>query len=99
LTKQSFVKDQKGILLAGAIAITFIILSSIVWLCGALIINKTFDAFMPWLTVADPRALVLSQNALNAYGVSIVITDIAFLVWWGLSASKRESQESPMMPY
>jgi hypothetical protein len=96
---RNFKKDNKGILLVGAIAITFIFLSSIVWLAGAIVVNRTFDAFQPWFAISDPRALVLAQNAVNAYGVSIVITDVCFLIWWGLSAQKKESQESPMMPY
>jgi hypothetical protein len=96
---QKFTKEKNGILLAGAIAITFIFLSSLIWLIGAVIVNKTFDAFQPWFAQADPRALVLSQNAVNAYGIAIIPVDILLLVWWGLSAQKKDSQDSPMTPY
>lgn len=92
-------KDNRGILLAGAIAISFIIMSSIIWLAGALIVNRTFDAFQPWFAISDPRALITAQNAVNAYGVSIIIVDLLFLLWWGLSAQKKESVESSAMPY
>jgi hypothetical protein len=99
MTKRSFVKDNSGILLQGAVAITFIILSSIIWLAGALIVGRTFDAFQPWFAISDPRSLILAQNAVNAYGVSIIITDVCFLIWWGLSAQKKESVESSYVPY
>ena len=63
---------------------------------GALIVNRTFDALAPYFAVGDPRALIAAQNAVNAYGVSIVVIDILFLVWWGISAQRVESEESPM---
>lgn len=94
-----FMKDTQGILLAGAIAITFIFLSSLIWILGALIVNKTFDAFQPWFAISDPRALVVAQNAITAYGVSIIPVDGALMLWWFLSAQKKESQESPSYPY
>jgi len=86
-------RSKRGIVLAGVVAITFIFLSSIIWLVGALIVNRTFDALVPYMD-EDPRVLILNQNAVNAYGVSIVIVDVLLLVWWGLSAQKVESQES-----
>lgn len=96
---RNFRQNQEGIILPLAIAISFIIMSSIIWLVGALIVGKTFDAFAPWFAISDPRALIVAQNAVNAYGVSIIVVDILFLVWAGLSAQKRESQESSAMPY
>lgn len=93
---KNFVKNTKGIILPGVIAISFLFMSSIIWLCGALIVNRVFDAFQPWYAVSDPRALAVSQTALNAYAVSIVVVDVLLLVWWGLSAFKTESQESPV---
>ncbi|MFA5365678.1 MAG: hypothetical protein WC325_10910 [Candidatus Bathyarchaeia archaeon] len=93
MSKKSLLKDDSGIIFEGVIAITFIILSSIVWLCCALFVNRVFDAFIPTLLTCDPRALATSQTAVNAFGVSIVIVDVMFLVWWGLSAQKVESQE------
>lgn len=94
--KQSFLRDDSGIIFVGVVAITFIILSSIVWLACALFVNRTFDALLPILLTCDPRALATSQTAVNAFGVSIVVTDVLFLVWWGLSAQKVESQEMPL---
>jgi hypothetical protein len=89
-----FHRDRSGIVYQGVIAVSFIFLSSIIWLVGALIVNKTFDAFIPWFAISDPRALIVGQTAVNAYGVSIVVTDVCFLVWWFLSAQKVESVES-----
>ena len=97
--KRNFVENQQGILLPLAIAISFTIMSSIVWLAGALIVNRTFDAFQPWFAISDPRALILAQTCLNAYSVSILITDGCLIAWWYLSAFKIESQESAAMPY
>jgi hypothetical protein len=94
-----FRKNREGIILAGVIAISFIFFSSIVWLVGALVVNRTVDAFLPMLNQCDPRALAVSQNWVNAYGVSIVIIDVLFLVWWGLSSSKKESQEQSDIPF
>lgn len=92
---RNFIKDTKGIILPGIIAISFIIMSSIIWLCGALIVNRVFDAFQPWYAISDPRALTVSQSALQAYSISIIVVDCLLLLWWGLSAFKTESQESP----
>jgi hypothetical protein len=94
-----FRNNRNGIILVGVVAICFIVLSSIVWLAGLLIVNKTFDAFGPWFAVSDPRALVVANQALTAYSVSIVVTDVMFLIWWGLASQKRESEESPGMTY
>lgn len=88
-------RDESGIIFEGVIAIGFIVLSSITWLVCAMVVNRVFDAFLPifMLPEMDPRALAVSQTALNAFAVSIVIVDILLLVWWGLSAQKVESQE------
>jgi succinate dehydrogenase/fumarate reductase cytochrome b subunit len=91
--KNRLLHDDSGIIFVGVVAITFIVLSSITWLACALVVNRVFDGFLPILLTCDPRALATSQSALNAFGVSIVITDVMFLVWWGLSAQKVESQE------
>jgi len=96
---QNFIKNKDGIILQGAIAISFIIMSSLIWLCGELIVNRVFDAFQPWFAISDPRALILAQNCLNAYAVSIIVTDGCFLFWWFLAASKNESVESSAIPY
>jgi hypothetical protein len=95
---RSFRNDKRAIILPAVIAITFIILSSIIWLAGALIVNRTFDQLQGIIAECDPRVLSISQNALNAYAVSIVVVDGLLLVWWGLSSQKVESQESPA-PY
>jgi cellulose biosynthesis protein BcsQ len=87
--------DNSGIIFAGVVAVTFIFLSSLIWLACALIVNRVFDGFYPILLDCDPRALATSQSALNAFGVSIVVVDVMFLVWWGLSSQRIESQESP----
>lgn len=88
-------KDESGIIREGIIAITFIMLSSMIWLICALILNRTFDALLPILSApeTDPRALPVSQQAVNAFGVSIIIIDALLLIWWGLSAQKTETQE------
>jgi hypothetical protein len=90
---QNFLSDRRGIVTAGIVAICFIFLSSILWLVGALIVNRTFDAFLPLFNDSDPRALLTGQHAVNAFGVSIVVIDVLLLVWWGLNAQRVESQE------
>ncbi len=92
---RSIIDDEHGILMVGILAVTFIISSSIIWLVGALIVNSTFDALVPYFPVSDPRALATAQNAVAAYGVVIVVVDVLLLVWWGVSAQRVESQESP----
>ena len=92
---REFRNDESGIVLVGVIAIIFIMCSSIIWLIGALIVNRTFDALAPYFAVGDPRALITAQNAVNTYGVVIVFVDILLLVWWGISAQRVESEESP----
>jgi hypothetical protein len=93
-----FFRNQQGIIIQGVIAVSFIIMSSIVWLCGLLITNRVFDALAPWFAISDPRALILAQTCLNAYAVSILITDGCLIVWWYLSAFKVESIESSSIP-
>ena len=91
-----FINDTSGIIFEGVIAVSFIIMSSMVWLCGEVIVSRVFDGFLPILNLCDPRGLAMVQMYLNAYGVSIVIVDVLFIVWWGLAAGKSESQESPL---
>lgn len=90
-----FIMDESGILLEGIIAIVFIVCSSLIWLVGALIVNQTFDALLPYFLVGDPRALVTAQSAVTNYGIVIVVVDALLLVWWGISAQRVESEESP----
>jgi hypothetical protein len=91
-----FVGDRRGIVAVGVLAIVFIISSSLVWLVGALIVNRTFDALTPYFSGADPRGLLAASNAVNVYGVVIVVVDVLLLVWWGISAQRVESEESPV---
>jgi hypothetical protein len=96
---RSFRNDKRGIIIAGIIAITFIILSSIVWLVGALIVNRFFDALLPTMLLCDPQVLIVNQNAVNAYGISIIPVDVCFLIWWAVSAQKKEVVEEDVSPY
>ena len=91
---RDFRNNTQGIVLVGVIAIVFIISSSLIWLVGALIVNRTFDALAPYFAVGDPRALVTAQSAVNTYGVVIVVVDVLLLVWWGISAQRVESEET-----
>lgn len=90
-----FRNDESGIIMEGIIAIVFIVFSSLIWLVGALVVNQTFDALTPFFALGDPRAFVTAQNAVNIYGVVIVVVDSLLLVWWGISAQRVESEESP----
>ena len=92
---RSFRNNQRGIVHAGIIAIVFIVLSSIIWIIGALIVNKTFDQLQGIIATCDPQVASISQNAVNGFGVMIVIIDVGLVIWWGLSAQRVESQESP----
>lgn len=98
-TFKKFMQNRKGIVFEGIIAISFIFFSSIIWLIGALVVNQVFDALMPWFDICDPRALAAAQTNLTAYGVSVVIVDALFIVWWGLSVFKSGSRESPAGEY
>lgn len=89
-------KENSGIVAVGMLAIAFIISSSLIWLVGALIVNQTFDALTPYFPLGDPRGLLAAQNAVNVYGVVIVVVDVLLLVWWGISAQRVESEESPL---
>jgi hypothetical protein len=93
---QNWKTNKEGIVKEGIIAISFIVMSSIIWLVGQLIVSKTFDAFMPWFAITDPRVLITANAAMTGYSISIIIVDILFLVWWGLSTQKHESFEEPM---
>lgn len=92
---RKFRDDKRGIVLAGIIAISFIILSSIIWLAGALAVNMTFDELSPIIAECDPHVAITAQNAVNAYGVSIVVIDVLLLIWWALVAQKREVVDEP----
>lgn len=97
--KHSWIHDTRAMILSGIIAITFIFLSSITWLVGAMIVNRTFDSLLPFIMESDPRVLAICQSSINAYAFVIVIVDVGMLVWWGLSAQKKESVESPANYY
>jgi len=91
---KAFIRDENGILMEGIIAIVFIISSSLIWLVGALVVNRVFDTFVPYFVPLDPRALATAQNAVTTYGVVIVCVDILLLVYWGISAQRVESEET-----
>lgn len=91
--KRSFRRDRRGIIAVGVVAIAFIFVSTIIWLAGALVVNRTFDAFLPIFNRMDVETRIISEHALNIYGVSILVVDLLLLVWWGLSAQRVERQE------
>jgi hypothetical protein len=93
-----FRQNQSGIVLVGIICIVFIICSSIIGLAGALAVNKVADALTPYLG-SDVRALNTVTSARNAYIVAVVLVDVLLLVYWGVSAQRKESQESPSGVY
>ena len=96
---QSFLHDKSGIVLVSIVAITFIITSSIIGLVGALAVNQVADALTPYMG-SDVRATNLVLTCRNAYIVSIVLADIMLIIWWAVSAQRRESQENPQYyPY
>lgn len=90
-----FLRNKRAIILPGIIAIIWIILSSITWLAGAVIVSRTYDQLQGTIEECNPMVAVISNNALNAYGISIIVLDILFIVWWALSAQRVESQEVP----
>lgn len=93
---KELIKDSKGIILEGVIAISFIFFSSLIWLIGEIVIHRTYDAMVPtFFDQIDPRGLALVDNYINAYAVSIIIVDALLLLWWGLSTQKHETQEYP----
>jgi hypothetical protein len=91
--------DSSGIILVSIIAVTFILTSSIIGLVGALCVNQIADALTPYLG-SDVRATNLVLTCRNAYIVSIVLADVMLIIWWAVSAQRRETQESPQYyPY
>lgn len=92
-------QNNQGIVLAGIIAITFIVLSSMIWVVGAIIVSRFNDGFLPFMTsLGDPRVTTVASMAMTAYGWAIVPVDVGLIVWWALSASKKESQEYNDIP-
>jgi hypothetical protein len=91
-------EDKSGILLEGLITIVFVISSSIIGLVGALAVNRIADALTPFIS-NNVQALALVQNCRNAYIVGVVLVDISLIVYWGVSAQRKERQESPMPVY
>ena len=96
---RNLIHDTSGIILVSVVAITFIITSSIIGLVGALCVNQVADALTPYMG-SDVRAINLVETCRNAYIVSIVLADIMLIIWWAVSAQRRESQENPQYyPY
>ena len=62
---------------------------------GALAVNRIADAVLPLVGGNSVSALNLIQNARNAYIVAIVLADVCLLIYWGVSAQRKERQESP----
>lgn len=92
---RSFKNNKSAMVLPAIIAIVFIFFSSMIWLMGALIISLTHDNLASIIAVCDPRVGGVASNVLNAYGVCIIVVDVLLVVWWGLSAQRKESQEEP----
>jgi hypothetical protein len=92
---RDFQNNKEGFATVVAVTIVFVICSSLIWLVGALIVNKVFDGLSPMFAVADPRALITAQTALNMYAVMIVVVDGLLILWCFISAGRVESRETP----
>ena len=89
-----FRNDRRAILLEGLLAVAFIGASSIIGVIGALMINRIADAVQPFIA-DNVDALGVVESARNTYIIGVVLTDIALLVYWGVSAQRKERQSSP----
>jgi len=96
--KNSLIEDKRGILMQGIIAVVFITASTLLWLICALILNRVADSMSAY-TSADPHVALISANTVNTFGVVIVVVDGLLILWWGLSAFRKERQEIPSSTY
>ena len=93
-TLRQFKNNKQGLVLVGLICIVFIFATSIIGLVGALCVAKVADALTPFVS-DNTEALNVVTNARNAYIIGIVICDISFLAYWGVSAQRKGSVEQP----
>ena len=98
-SKRNFKRNTEGLVLVSIIAIVFLFCINIIGLVGALTVNQIADAVTPDVG-SDVRAYDLVQNCRNVYIVTVVLADVLMLVWWAVSAQRKESQEAPQFfPY
>ena len=94
---RNFRRNQTGLVLVSIVAITLVFALAIIGLVGMLSANRIADAITPYMG-PDVRATNLIQECRNALAVSVVLSIVMVLVWWAVSAQRRESQENAM-PY
>jgi uncharacterized BrkB/YihY/UPF0761 family membrane protein len=95
--KRDFRRNQKALVLVSIVAIVLVFAIAIIGLVGMLSANKIADAILPYMG-SDIRASNLVQECRNALAISVVLSIVMVLIWWGVSAQRRESQEAPL-PY
>ena len=101
-TLRDFKDNKQGIVLVSLIVIVFITVTSIIGLVGALAVNKIADDVVAMNIPGfsnNIQALNLVQTARNAYIIAVVLTDVMLLVYWAVSAQRKESQEQPAGVY
>ena len=89
-----FRSNNEGFVLVSVICITLIISLAIIGLVGMLSVNRIADAVAPFLG-HDVRAANLVAQCRTSLAVGVVLSIVMVLVYWAVSAQRRERQESP----
>lgn len=69
-------------------------IATITWLVAMLVTGEFIDTFSAQAT--NPYTVSLGETVRNQGAIVVVIIDIGMIVWMGISAFKRESQEAPI---
>jgi hypothetical protein len=91
---KTFKDNKEGFVLVSVICIVLIFSIAIIGLVGLLSVNRIADAVAPFV-VGDIRATNLVAQCRTSLVVGIVLSIVLVIVYWAVSAQRRESQESP----
>jgi uncharacterized membrane protein len=86
--------NKEGFVLVSVVCITLIISIAIIGLVGMLSVARIADAVAPFLG-HDVRAANLVAQCRTSLVVGVVLSIVMVLVFWAVSAQRRETQESP----
>jgi uncharacterized membrane protein len=86
--------NKEGFVLVSVISITLIFCIAIIGLVGMLSVNRIADAVAPFLG-HDVRAANIVAQCRTSLVVGVVLSIVMVMVYWAVSAQRRETQESP----
>ena len=87
-------KDNTGIFWVIMVGTITIMVATFTWLIAMLVTSTFIDAFST--QAVGPYTVSLGQTVRTQGSIIVVIIDAGMVIWMGISAFRKESQELPL---